>query len=65
MTIERSDLEAKFRQVQAAVDETTTSAKNAGIGIAIGAVLLVLLVYLLGRRTGKKGTAQLEVYRLS
>jgi hypothetical protein len=65
MTIERSDLEAKFRQVQAAVDQTTTSAKNAGIGIAIGAVLLVLLVYLLGRRTGKKGSAQLEVYRLS
>ena len=65
MTIERSDLEAKFRQVQSAVDETTASAKNAGIGIAIGAVLLVLLVYLLGRRTGKKGGAQLEIYRLS
>ena len=65
MTIERSDLEAKFREVQSAVDETTASAKNAGIGIAVGAVVLVLLVYLLGRRTGKKGGAQLEIYRLS
>lgn len=64
MSIERSDLEAKFRQVQSAVDDTASSAKNAGIGLAVGAVLLILLVWLLGRRTGKKGAAQLEVYRL-
>lgn len=65
MAIERTDLEAKFRQVQSAVDDTATGAKKAGIGLAIGAVLLVLLVYLLGKRTGKKGGAQLEIYRLS
>lgn len=65
MTIERNDLEAKFRQIQSAVDETATQAKNAGIGLAVGGVLLVLLVYLLGKRTGKKGGAQLEIYRLS
>lgn len=65
MSIERNDLEAKFRQVQSAVDDTTATAKNAGIGLAIGGVLVVLLVYLLGRRKGKKGGAQLEIYRLS
>lgn len=65
MTIERSDLEAKFRQIKTAVDETTSTAKNAGVGIAIGGVLLVLLVFLLGKRKGKKGGAQLEIYRLS
>lgn len=65
MPIERTDLEAKFRQVQSAVDETTSSAKNAGIGLAIGLVLVALLVYFLGKRTGKKGGAQLEIYRLS
>ncbi len=65
MTIERSDLEAKFRQIQTAVDETTATAKNAGTGLAIGGVLLVLLVYLLGRRKGQKGGARLEIYRLS
>lgn len=65
MTIERNDLEDKFRQIQNAVDETTSTAKNAGIGLAIGGVLIVLLVYLLGRRKGKKGGAQLEIYRLS
>lgn len=65
MTIERGDLEAKFRQVQTAVDDTASTAKSAGTGLAIGGVLLVLLVYLLGRRKGKKGGAQLEIYRLS
>lgn len=65
MTIQRKDLEDKFRQIQSAVDETKSTAKNAGVGLAIGAVLLVLLVYLLGRRKGKKGGAQLEIYRLS
>ncbi len=65
MTIERNDLESKFRQIQTAVDDTASTAKNAGIGLAIGAVLFVVLVYLLGRRKGKKGGAQLEIYRLS
>ncbi len=65
MTVERNDLEAKFRQIQTAVDETTSTAKNAGIVLAIGGVLLVLLVYLLGKRKGKKGGAELEIYRLS
>lgn len=65
MSIERADLEAKFRQVQTAVDDTTSTAKNAGVGLAIAAVVVVLLVYFLGRRKGRKGGAQLEVYRLS
>lgn len=65
MAIQRNDLESKFRQIKSAVDETASTAKNAGIGLAIGGVLLVLLVYLLGRRKGKKGGAQLEIYRLS
>lgn len=65
MSIQRSDLESKFRQIQTAVDDTRSTAKTAGMGLAIGAVLLVLLVYLLGRRKGKKGGARLEIYRLS
>lgn len=65
MQIDRSDLEAKFRQVQSAVDDTTSTVKSAGVGLAVAGVLVVLLVYLLGRRKGRKGGAQLEVYRLS
>ena len=65
MSIQRSDLEAKFREVQTAVDDTATTAKNAGVAIAIAAVVLLVLVFLFGRSRGKKGAAQLEVYRLS
>ena len=64
MTVERSDLEAKLQEIQAVVDETTESAKTTGIAIAIGAVVLLLIVFLLGRRKGKKGSARVEVYRL-
>ena len=65
MAIDRSDLEAKFRQVKTAVDDTTSTAKNAGVGLALAGVLVVLFVYFFGRRRGGKGGAQLEIYRLS
>ena len=65
MSIERTDLEAKFRKVQSVVDDTTSTAKNAGVGLAVAGVVAVLLVYFFGRRRGRKGGAQLEVYRLS
>ena len=65
MTIDRSDLEAKFQQVKGAVDDSTATVKNAGVGAAIGGVALIVLVFLLGRRKGKKGGARLEIYRLS
>ena len=65
MTINRNDLESKFRQVQSAVDDSTSTVKQAGVGAALAAVALLVLVFLLGRRKGKKGGAQLEIYRLS
>ena len=64
MTVEKSDLEAKLREIQEVVDETTESAKTTGIAVAIGVVLLLLIVFFLGRRKGKKGSARVEVYRL-
>jgi hypothetical protein len=63
VSVERTDLEAKLRQIQDIVDETKGSAR-AGVVAAVGAVALGLLVYLLGRRKGKKGKARVEVYRL-
>ena len=65
MTIDRNQLEEKFRQVKGAVDDSTATVKQAGVGMALGAVALMILVFLLGRRKGKKGGAQLEIYRLS
>ncbi len=63
MSVERADLEAKLKEIQGAVDETK---RTAGVGIAavLGVVLLVLIVYLLGRRKGRSGSARVEIYRL-
>lgn len=63
--IEKKDLESKFSEVRSAVDATTSNVKNAGIAGAVGLVILLLVIFLLGRRKGKKsGGAVLEVYKL-
>lgn len=64
MSVEKADLEAKLKEIEAVIDETTESAKSAGVMIAIAAVALLLVVFVLGRRKGRKGSARVEVYRL-
>jgi len=64
MTVQRSDLEAKLREIQDAVSETSQGAKNPGVLAAIAAVGLLVVAYLMGRRKGKKGAARVEVYRV-
>ena len=64
MTVEKNDLEAKLREIQGVVEETTGSAKAMGIIIATGGVLILLITFLMGRRKGKTGSARVEVYRL-
>lgn len=63
--ITRGDIEAKLRQIQGEAETTTATAKPylvmAG---AAGAVLLVGLAYLLGRRRGKKRTTVVEIRRV-
>lgn len=63
MSVEKSDLEAKLREIKEIVDETTDSARTA-LFVVVGAVLLLLVIFLLGRRKGKKGSARVEVFRL-
>jgi ABC-type spermidine/putrescine transport system permease subunit I len=63
MTVERADLEAKLREIQDVIDDTAEGAKNAGVAAAVGVVLLLVVVYLLGRRKGRKGAARIEIYR--
>ncbi|MCJ7724824.1 MAG: hypothetical protein MUP76_00335 [Acidimicrobiia bacterium] len=64
MSVEKSDLEAKLREIQGVIDETTGSVKSIGIAVAIGVVLILLITFLMGRKKGKTGSARVEVYRL-
>jgi hypothetical protein len=65
MSVDRSELEAKLREIQEVVDDTAQGAKNAGVIAGVGVAALLLVIYLVGRRRGKKGSARVEVYRLS
>ena len=64
MTVEKSDLEAKLREIQEIVDETGEQAKTTGVIVAVAAVVIILIAYLSGRRKGRKGSARVEVFRL-
>ena len=64
MTVSRDDLEAKLRQIQEAIDETAAGVKSFPVLAAVGAAVVLLAVYLIGRRKGRKGSALVEVYRL-
>lgn len=63
MTVKRSDLEDKLREIQGAIDETAEGAKSAGVAAAIAVVLVLAIVYLLGRRKGKKNRPTIKIYR--
>lgn len=62
--VTRADLEAKARQVQAAVEETKESAQNTAVLAGVAVVVVVLIAFLMGRRKGKPGKAVVEVYRI-
>ncbi len=65
MAIERADLEAKLREIEEIVDETKSQAQTTGTVIAITAVVAVVLIFLMGRRRGRKtGGARIEIYRV-
>ena len=62
--ISRDDIEAKLREIQGEVDETAEKAR--GMAIAVGAVVAVgvlLVVFGLGSRRGRRKTTVVEVRR--
>lgn len=63
MTVQRADLEAKLREIQGVIDETADGARNTGVAAAVGVVVLLVIVYLMGRRKGRRGAARIEVFR--
>lgn len=62
--VQPSDIEAKAREIQAALDETKESAQNTAVMAGIAVAVVVLLAFLIGRRKGKRSKALVEVYRV-
>jgi len=63
--ISKDDLEAKFRQIKDDVDQVTTEKKNQIIpAVSAVAILVLIIAYLLGQRTGKKKSAVVQIRRI-
>lgn len=60
-----ADLENKFRDIQGQVDTVAQdSKKKAAVGGTAFAVILLLIIYVMGRNAGKKKSTVLEIRRL-
>ncbi len=63
--ITRDDLEAGIRRLQGDAQERVNDKKKTLVTIgAVAAVALVLVVFLLGKRSGKKKTTLVEIRRV-
>jgi hypothetical protein len=62
--VQRADIEAKAKEIEAALQETKESAQNTAVLAAVAVVVVVLIAYLLGNRKGKAGKTLVEVYRV-
>ena len=63
--ITRDDLEAKLREMSGELDDTVEAARPKLLAGAIaGAVLVVLVAYLLGRRSGRARSAVVEIRKV-
>ncbi len=60
-----ADLENKFRDIQGQVDTVAQdSKKKAAVAGTVFAVILLLIIYVMGRNEGKKQSTVLEIRRL-
>lgn len=63
--ITRDDLEAQFAGLQSGIRGKVESKKNTIItALGVGAVVLLLVVFLLGKRSGKRKTTLVEIRRV-
>jgi hypothetical protein len=59
------DIRSKFRELQGEVDTTADAAKSTALTVgAVVATAVVLGVFLLGRRRGRKRTTVVEIRRV-
>ncbi len=63
--ITRDQIEAKFRELTGDVDEELTSARSQAVTVALAVgVALVAVIFLVGRRSGRRRSAVVEVRRI-
>ena len=63
--VTRGDIEAKVRQLQGEVEQAGESAKGPAMIVAAAAVVVLLgVVFLLGKRRGKRQTTTIEIRRV-
>ena len=63
--VTRGDIEAKVRQLQGEVEDAGEQAKGPAMIIAgVAAVVLIGVVFLLGKRRGKRQTTTIEIRRV-
>jgi hypothetical protein len=63
--ITRDDLESKFRDVQGGLQGKIQDRKQTLVTVAtVGGVVLLLLFFVLGRRSGRKKTTFVEIRRV-
>ena len=63
--ISRDDLESKLREVQTGIEKRADDAKSTLIPAGIiGGILLLAIVYFIGKRVGTKKTAIVEIRRI-
>jgi len=63
--VTRADLEAKLTEIDAELSDTGEAIKPTAMAFGIGAIVLILiLVFVLGRRKGKLATTIVEVRRI-
>jgi hypothetical protein len=63
--VTREDLEAKFREIQGEVTETAASARSTLVVVGgVVAVVMVLVIFGLGRRAGKQRSTIVEIRRV-
>ncbi|HEX4539000.1 MAG TPA: hypothetical protein VH112_02055 [Acidimicrobiales bacterium] len=59
------DIESKLRQIRGQFEETTESARSGLVAAGVvGAVVLVTVAYVLGRRRGRRRSTVVEIRRV-
>lgn len=63
--VTRADIEAKFGELQGDVESAGEAAKGVGIVVAgVVAVVVIGLVFMFGKRRGKRQTTTIEIRRV-